>query len=179
MKHRTAFVMSLMVWCYSSFAALDTGDPAPQFTAPAALGGKVFEFSLADALRKGPVVLYFFPAAFSEGCSLEAHEFAEAVEAFRALGAQVIGVSGDDIDTLAKLSVQACQSKFAVASDGNQRIMKSFDAVMRTRPDLANRVSYVIAPNGAVVFGYVSLNPQRHVQLTLGALREWAAAAKK
>jgi peroxiredoxin Q/BCP len=167
------------VWCSSSYAALDPGDPAPQFTAPAALGGKVFEFSLADALRKGPVVLYFFPAAFSEGCSIEAHEFAEAVDAFRALGAQVIGVSGDDIQTLAKFSVQACQSKFAVASDGSQRIMKSFDAVMRTRPDLANRVSYVIAPNGVVVFGYVSLNPQRHVERMLGALRDWSASLKK
>ena len=165
-----------MVAC-SAHAALDEGDRAPDFTATAALGGKVFDFSLGEALRKGPVVLYFFPAAFSEGCSIEAHEFAEAIETFQSLGAQVIGVSGDEIETLKKFSVQVCQSKFAVASDGNQRVMKSFDAVMRTRPDLANRVSYVIAPNGSVVFSYVSLNPRRHVERALRALREWSASA--
>ena len=98
-----------------AYAGLDIGDRAPDFTAPAALGGKVYKYSLADALKRGPVVLYFFPAAFSEGCSVEAHEFAEANAQFEALGASVIGVSADDIDTLAKFSVQACQSRFPVA----------------------------------------------------------------
>jgi thioredoxin-dependent peroxiredoxin len=157
-----------------TYAALDVGDAAPNFTAQAALGGKVFRFTLADSLAKGPVVLYFFPAAFSVGCSLEAHEFAEAIGKFEALGATVIGVSSDDIETLGKFSVQACQGKFPVASDNTQAIMKSYDAVMALRPDYANRISYVIAPTGKVLYNYQSLNPNRHVEKTLAALKEYS-----
>ena len=169
----------LMVLLTPARAALDVGDPAPNFTTDAALGGKVFQFSLADSLAKGPVVLYFFPAAFSVGCSAEAHEFAESIDKFQALGATVIGVSGDDIDTLGKFSVQACQGKFPVASDTSQGIMKSYDAVMQLRPEYANRLSYVIAPNGSVVYNYQSLNPSRHVERTLAALREWSETRTK
>ena len=161
-----------------SYAALDVGDAAPNFTAQAALGGKVYKFTLADSLAKGPVVLYFFPAAFSVGCSIEAHEFAEAITKFEALGATVIGVSSDDIDTLGKFSVQACQGKFPVASDNTQNVMKSYDAVMQLRPDYANRVSYVIAPNGKVIYNYQSLNPSRHVEKTLAALKDWSQSKK-
>ena len=157
-----------------SYAALDVGDAAPNFTASAALGGKVYKFTLADSLAKGPVVLYFFPAAFSVGCSIEAHEFAEAITKFEALGATVIGVSSDDIDTLGKFSVQACQGKFPVASDNTQAIMKSYDAVMALRPDYANRISYVISPGGKVLYNYQSLNPSRHVEKTLAAVKEFA-----
>jgi peroxiredoxin len=120
------------------------------------------------------VVLYFFPAAFSVGCSIEAHEFAEATPQFEALGATVIGVSGDDIDTLGKFSVQACQGKFSVASDSTLSVAKSYDAVLTLKPEFANRVSYVIAPNGSVVYHYQSLKPSRHVEKTLAALRDWA-----
>jgi peroxiredoxin Q/BCP len=162
-----------------AWAALDIGDRAPNFSIPAALGGNVFTFSLADQLAKGPVVLYFFPLAFSDGCSLEAHQFAEATAQFQALGASVVGVSGDDIDTLSKFSTQACQSKFAVASDQTKKVIQSYDAVMRQQPDYANRISYVIAPNGSVVYNYVNLNPERHVERTLRALKEWVATAKK
>ena len=133
----------------------------------------MYTFKLSDSLAKGPVVLYFFPAAFSVGCSIEAHEFAESMAKFEALGATVIGVSSDDIDTLGKFSVQACQGRFPVASDSTQSVMKSYDAVMQTRPDYANRVSYVIAPNGKVVYNYQSLNPSRHVEKTLAALKDW------
>jgi len=157
----------------AAHAALDIGERAPDFAIPAALDGKVYKFSLAEALKKGPVVLYFFPAAFSEGCSVEAHEFAEANAQFAALGASVVGVSNDDIDTLSKFSVQSCQSKFPVASDQTQSVMKSFDAVMQTRPEYANRISYVIAPDGSIVYHYMSLNPMKHVEKTLGALRGW------
>jgi peroxiredoxin Q/BCP len=163
----------------SAWAALDIGDRAPGFSIPAALGGNVFTFSLAEQLAKGPVVLYFFPQAFTEGCSLEAHQFAEATAQFEALGAKVIGVSGDDIDTLSKFSTQVCQSKFAVASDQAKKVIQSYDAVMKQQPDYANRISYVIAPNGSVVYNYVNLNPERHVERTLRALKEWAATAAK
>ena len=170
--------MLLLSLTTPAYAALDVGDAAPNFTVPAALGGKVFKFNLSESLAKGPVVLYFFPAAFSVGCSIEAHEFAEAMTRFEALGATVIGVSSDDIDTLGKFSVQACQGKFPVASDNTQNVMKSYDAVMQLRPDYANRVSYLIAPNGKVVYNYQSLNPSRHVEKTLAALKDWSQSKK-
>ena len=164
---------------HSAHAALDIGDPAPNFAKDAAIGGSVFRYSLAESLRKGPVVLYFFPAAYSEGCSVEAHYFAEAIGQFNALGATVIGVSADDIETLTKFSVQACQSKFPVASDETQTVMKSFDAVMSTRPEYANRISYVIAPNGTIAYHYMSLNPTKHVEKMLDALRRWNESKDK
>jgi len=169
-----ACALALLAASLPAGAALDIGESAPPFVTQAALGGTVYNFSLAESLKKGPVVLYFFPAAYSEGCSIEAHDFAEATEQFKALGASVIGVSGDDIETLTKFSVQVCQSKFPVASDKSQAIMKSFDAVMQTRPEYANRISYVIAPNDTVVFQYMSLDPTKHVEKTLAALRSWA-----
>ena len=179
MKKFLAFLILTLSLTTSSYAALDVGDAAPNFTAQAALAGKVYKFSLADSLAKGPVVLYFFPAAFSVGCSIEAHEFAESIPKFEALGATVIGVSSDDIATLGKFSVQACQGKFPVASDDNQSVMKSYDAVMALRPDYANRVSYVIAPNGKIIYNYQSLNPSRHVEKTLAAWRDWSQAKSK
>ena len=165
-------VLSLSL-SFSARAALDVGEQAPNFTTEAALSGSVYRYSLSESLRKGPVVLYFFPAAYSDGCSVEAHFFAEAIGEFNALGATVVGVSGDDIETLTKFSVQACQSKFPVASDQTQSVMKSFDAVMQTRPEYANRISYVIAPDGTIVYHYMSLNPTKHVEKTLAALRSW------
>ncbi len=179
MKKFLAFIVLWASLSTSSYAALDVGDAAPNFTASAALGGKVFKFNLADSLAKGPVVLYFFPAAFSVGCSIEAHEFAESIPKFEALGATVIGVSSDDIATLGKFSVQACQGRFPVASDDTQAVMKSYDAVMALKPDYANRISYVIAPNGKVLYNYQSLNPSRHVEKTLAALKDWAQTRAK
>jgi len=160
----------------SAWAALDVGERAPNFSIPAAIGGQVFTFSLQDSLAKGPVVLYFFPLAFSEGCSLEAHEFAEAIGQYQALGASVVGVSTDDIGTLSKFSMQVCQSKFPVASDESKKVVTSYDAVWKSRPEWANRISYVIAPDGSVVYNYINLNPERHVEKTLRALKDWAAA---
>ena len=157
----------------TAWAALDIGEKAPDFSAPAALAGTQFRYSLAESLAKGPVVLYFFPAAFTVGCSAEAHEFAEATDKFAALGASVIGVSTDDIETQVKFSMQACQGKFPVASDAGKTVIKSYDAAMMLMPDYANRVSYVIGPDHSVLYSYQSLNPSKHVEKTLGALRDW------
>ena len=159
-------------------AALDVGEPAPDFTVQAALAGKSYSFALREALAKGPVVLYFFPAAFSVGCSIEAKEFADAIAKFDALGATVIGVSSDDIDTLGKFSVQACAGRFPVASDPTQKVMKSYDAVLALKPDYANRVTYLISPQGRILFQYQSLNPSRHVEKTLAALKDWSQTRK-
>lgn len=158
-------------------AALAVGAAAPDFSINAALGGREFRFSLAEQLRKGPVVLYFFPAAFTQGCTIEAHEFAEATDQYAALGARVIGVSHDGIDALKKFSVTECRDKFAVGADVDQKVMKSYDAVLEKRPELANRTSYLIAPDGHVVYEFTSLDPSRHVENTLAALKTWLQTA--
>jgi peroxiredoxin Q/BCP len=168
----TAAALAAMI-AAPSYAALNAGDAAPNFTAQASIGGKQFTFSLAEALKKGPVVLYFYPAAFTPGCTIEAHEFAEAIDQYQALGATVIGVSHDKIETLDKFSVSECRSKFAVAADTDQSIMKSYDAILAIKPEYANRTSYVISPTGKVIYSFTDLAPEKHVQNTLAAVRKW------
>jgi len=172
---KTVVLAALMaiVAAAPAHAALKPGDRAPDFKARASLGGKEFTFSLADALKKGPVVLYFYPAAFTPGCTIEAHEFAEAVGKFQALGASVIGVSHDNIATLDKFSTSECRSKFPVAADEDGSIIKSYDAAMMGFLAYANRTSYVIAPNGDVVFEYSAMDPTGHVEKTLAAVQDW------
>jgi peroxiredoxin Q/BCP len=180
MKRRSVAVMlALLAAAGVARATLDVGEKAPDFTAAAALAGKPFSYSLSQSLGRGPVVVYFFPAAFSDGCSIEAHEFAEAMPKFEALGASVIGVSTDEIEVLSRFSVLACQGSFPVASDAGMGIIKAYDAAMATRPEYANRVSYVIAPNGVVLTSYKSLNPAKHVDKMLEALRLWQDAKAK
>lgn len=163
----------------ASHAALAVGASAPDFTTEAALGGTVTRFSLADALRKGPVVLYFYPKAFTEGCTVEAHEFAEATPRFNALGATVIGMSNDDIDTLKKFSVEACRNKFAVGADAGGRIMGQYDARLMLIPGMADRISYVISPEGKVLYVYASDDPEHHVENTMKAVAQWKALTKR
>jgi peroxiredoxin len=174
---RFSLAAAIVAICVTApaLAALSTGSKAPDFTLQATKAGNVFTFSLADALKKGPVVLYFYPAAFTTGCTIEAHEFADAIDQYQALGATVIGVSHDPIDKLQKFSVSECRSKFAVAADTNQTVMKEYDAVLTQHPQYANRTSYVIAPDGTIVYTYTSLDPSQHVQNTLTALKAWKA----
>jgi len=161
------------------YAALPDGTKAPDFTTQATLAGKEFKFSLAEALKKGPVVLYFYPAAFTPGCTVEAHLFAEATDQFKALGATVIGVSHDPIDVLDKFSVSECRNKFAVASDTDGSIMKAYDSVLPQKPEYANRTSYVIAPTGEIVYSYTAMKPDQHVENTMAAVKKWQDAHKK
>src|SRR5665213_4107319 len=105
------------------YAALKPGAQAPAFTTSATLAGKPFTFSLADALKSGPVVLYFYPAAFTKGCTIEAHDFADAIDKYKALGATVIGVSHDPIAKLQAFSTSECRSKFPVAADTNEAVI--------------------------------------------------------
>jgi peroxiredoxin len=160
------------------YAALAPGAQAPDFTTQATLAGKPFTFSLANALKNGPVVLYFYPAAFTPGCTIEAHNFAEATDKFKSLGATVIGVSHDNIETLNKFSVSDCRSKFAVASDADQKITKEYDAVLQQKPEYANRTSYVIAPTGKIIYEYTALDPDKHVENTMAAVEKWKAEHK-
>jgi peroxiredoxin len=172
MKIKSSWALVAALAAGSVYAALPDGHAAPDFTAQASLAGKSFTFSLADALKKGPVVLYFYPAAFTPGCTVEAHDFAEATDKFKALGATVIGVSHDSIDTLNKFSVSECRNKFAVAADTDQSIMKSYDAVLTAKPEYANRTSYVIARNGTIVYSYTAMKPDQHVANTMAAVQK-------
>ncbi len=163
----------------SSMAALPVGAITPDFTTDAARAGLAFKFSLAETLKKGPVVLYFYPKAFTSGCTTEAHNFAEATAKFNALGATVVGISNDDIETLKKFSVEACRDKFAVAADSGARIMKQYDAALRIKPDMADRISYVISPEGKVLYVFSSLSPDLHVENTLKAVEKWRASRRQ
>lgn len=151
-------------------AALPIGAKAPAFTAQATLGGKPFNFALQDALKKGPVVLYFFPAAFTPGCTIEAHEFAEATPEFNRMGATVIGLSADPIDKLNKFSVEECRSKFAVGS-ATPTIVTGYDVPLKMKAGLTDRTSYVIAPSGRVIFVHSAMSPAGHVTGTLNAVK--------
>ncbi|WP_028081294.1 peroxiredoxin [Solimonas soli] len=155
-------------------AALEAGASAPDFSAPASLAGKDYAFSLADALRRGPVVVYFYPKAFTKGCTVEAHLFAEAMDQYKALGATVIGVSGDAIDTLHKFSLTECGGKFPVAADADAKIMTAYDAKLPL-VNYASRISYVITPDAKILYAYSAMDPSQHVANTLNAIRQWKA----
>lgn len=154
-------------------AQLQPGAAAPVFSAPAALAGKTFTFKLTDALKKGPVVVYFYPKAFTSGCSIEANLFAQANDEFQSLGATVIGVSGDDIETLKKFSLGPCGGKFAVAADLDRTTMQAYQATMFFSSEIASRISYVVTPDLKVFFTHASLNPDQHVSTTLAAVKRW------
>src|SRR5579863_6524141 len=179
MKRLAIFTLGSALLAAPLYAALKPGAQAPDFTTQATLAGKPFKFSLAEALKSGPVVLYFYPAAFTPGCTVEAHEFAEATEKFTALGATVIGVSHDPIEKLDRFSVSECRNKFAVASDADGGIMKAYDAVLAEHPEYANRTSYVIAPTGEIIYSYTAMDPGKHVGNTMAAVKKWQDAHKK
>jgi peroxiredoxin Q/BCP len=173
-----ATLLGLGLMTSAANAALAVGAKAPDFAVKAALGGKEFDFALADALKKGPVVLYFFPAAFTSGCTIEAHDFAEATEKFTALGATVIGVTAGNIDRVDEFSVKECRNKFAVAADPGQKVIKAYDVVLPIKPEYSNRTSYVIAPDSTILMEYTDLNPDQHVAKTMDAVKAWHDAHK-
>jgi len=176
MKRLIALACAASLLAAPAIAALKVGADAPDFSAPASQAGKQFPFRLSDALKKGPVVLYFFPAAFTSGCTIEAHEFAEASDDYKKLGATLIGVTAGNIDRLTEFSVSECRSKFPVAADPNATIAKSYDSTLAVRPGWSDRTSYVIAPDGKVAYVYSALGPDQHVAKTLAALKAYRAA---
>jgi peroxiredoxin Q/BCP len=177
MKRLIAFAFAVAAAAATpALAALKVGTTAPDFTAQASQGGKQFTFKLSTALERGPVVLYFFPAAFTSGCTIEAHEFAEASGDYQKLGATLIGVTAGNIDRLTEFSVSECRSKFPVAADPNATIAKSYESTLAIYPGHSDRTSYVIAPDGKVVFVYSNLSPDQHVAKTLEALKAYRAA---
>lgn len=153
-----------------ALAALTVGTKAPDFTTQAVLGGKTFNFTLSQALKKGPVVLYFYPKSFTSGCTVEAHQFAEATADFNKAGATVIGVAADDIATLSRFSVEECRNKFAVAV-ATPEMIKGYDAKMAPLLKISNRTSYVIGKNGQIAYSYSAMGAEKHVANTLAAVR--------
>lgn len=135
-----------------------------------AIGGKAFRVNLRQELRKGPVVLYFFPKAFTEGCTLEARAFSEAMPEFRKAGARVIGMSADDLATLKRFSVEACRSAFPVATAPPATI-RAYDVALKKKPELTDRTSYVIDRRGRIVFVHSDMNWSEHVSKTLAAVK--------
>lgn len=164
----------------SAFAALPEGAKAPDFRLDAALAGKATTFSLAKALQKGPVVLYFFPAAFTQGCTLEAHAFAEASDDFNKLNATVIGVTAGNAERVAEFSKLECRDKFAVAADPGAKIAAEYQTQFKTKDGkaLSERTSFVIAPDGKILLSYTDANPELHIQKTMNAVKAWHEAKK-
>lgn len=158
-------------------AALQQGAKAPDFTLNAAQGGKPFSLSLKQTLKKGPVVLYFFPAAFTPGCTVEAHLFAEATSDFNRLGARVIGVTAGNIDRVAEFSKSECRDKFAVAADPGAKVAARYDTAIPgpNQAMISNRTSFVIAPDGTILLSYTDRKPQAHIEKTMAAVRAWKA----
>ncbi len=176
----TAAVLLSLTVSAAGQAALPQGARAPQIVTQGALDGKPFTFDLRRALRNGPVVLYFYPKAFTQGCTLEAHAFAEAIDDFKAAGASVIGMSNDDLPTLQRFSTSECRSKFAVAV-ASPATIRAYDVALVLPPEMAaraaqmqglsSRTSYVIARDGRITFVHSDLDYRDHVRLTLEAVR--------
>ena len=151
-------------------AALPTGAKAPNFTTQGAIAGKPFRLNLAEQLKHGPVVLYFYPKAFTKGCTLEAHAFSEAAKDFKKAGARVIGMSADDLPTLEKFSVEGCRHAFAVAT-ATPEVIKAYDVALKQKPEMTDRTSYVIDRSGKIVFVHSDLDWSEHVAKTLAAVK--------
>src|SRR5690349_23878228 len=151
-------------------AALKVGDRAPDFDTTGAVGGREFKLHLAQQLKHGPVVLYFFPKAFTSGCTAEAHAFSAAIGDFKKAGAHVIGMSGDDLKTLHDFSTKECRSAFPVAT-ATPEIQKEYDVAWAAHPGITTRTSYLIGKNGKVVMVHVDLDFSQHVAKTLAAVK--------
>ena len=150
-------------------AALPTGAKAPNFVTDGAIAGKPFRLDLKEQLRHGPVVLYFYPKAFTKGCTLEANAFSEAMPAFKAAGARVIGMSADPIETLKKFSIEGCRSAFPVAR-ADAKVIKAYDVALPV-VGMSNRTCYVIARDGRIVMVHSELDWKDHVAKSLAAVQ--------
>ncbi|MCB4358837.1 peroxiredoxin [Quatrionicoccus australiensis] len=169
-----------------ALAALDAGDVAPEFRTQASLAGKAFDFSLKDALKKGPVVVYFYPSAYTNGCNIQAHTFAENIDKFAAAGASIVGVSLDSIARLNKFSADPdyCAGKLVVASDASGKIAKSYALTVRDavagRKDskgedldhgFAERTTFIVTPDGKIAATIGGVTPTANVEQALAVVQ--------
>ena len=155
-------------------AALPVGARAPDFVTTGAVAGKPFRLHLRRELRRGPVVLYFFPKAFTKGCTLESRAFSEAARDFRKAGARVNGLSADDLATLKRFSVEACRNAFPVAT-ATREVIRAYDVEWKEKPSLTTRTSYVIDGSGRIFFVHSNPDWSEHVDRTLAAVKSLIA----
>ena len=191
MKHLLLGFLCSTAVALPAFAALSEGDTAPDFEARASLAGKAFDFSLRDSLKKGPVVVYFYPSAFTSGCNVQAHTFAEKMDQFTAAGASIIGVSLDSIERLNDFSAdpEYCAGKLAVASDATGAIAKSYDVAVHEGKEglkdtrgidighgFAERTTFIVKPDGKIAATVGGVSPTENVQQALEAVQQLQAA---
>ena len=191
MQRLATLAAVICVLATPALAELKTGTKAPDFTAQGYLAGQPFTFTLSAALKKGPVVMYFFPAAYTGGCNIETHMFSEAVAQFAAEKATLVGVTAGNAERLKEYSAdtQYCAGKFPLVADPGAKIAKQYDTTLVVDPaqvppgtvvpkGLSGRTSYVLAPSGVVLHAYDALRPQEHVSETLAALKAWREKAR-
>ncbi len=186
MKNLLLSILGLSILTLPALGALEAGDMAPNFETKASLAGQSFDFSLREALDKGPVVVYFYPSAYTQGCNIQAHEFAVNMEAFNAAGASVIGVSLDSIERLNDFSAdpEYCAGKLAVASDTTGAIARSFDLDVREGREgskdtrgieighgFAERTTFIVAPDGTIAETIGGVTPMENVRKSLEAVQ--------
>jgi len=184
-----ATIGGVAVTAAPAFAALTQGVAAPDFSATGMLGGKEFTFKLSDALKKGPVVVYFFPAAFTPGCTAETKLFADAADQYKAAGATLIGVTGgakladgtmanakDNLARLQEFSAEHCRDKFAIAAVSTDTI-KAYNVILPAKPDWSDRTSYVIGKDGKIALAFTDPKANDHVTKTLEAVKALGAHA--
>jgi peroxiredoxin len=190
MKHRILISLLSTMLAVPALAALKQGDAAPAFTTQASLAGKAFTYSLPDALKKGPVVVYFYPSAYTGGCNLQAHTFAVNVEKFAAAGASIVGVSLDSIERLNDFSADPdyCAGKIAVASDADGKIAKTYELTIRPASEtakdsrgieighgFAERTTFVVLPDGKIAATIGGVTPAENVEQALAAVQKLSA----
>ena len=163
----------------AALATLKPGDAAPDFTVEAAQGGRDFTFSPAEALKSGPVVLYFYPKSFTAVCTAEAHEFAENIGNFKAAGASVIGISAGKIQVQSEFSAKECRDKFRAGAGPTLSVIKAYGAAF-TMPGAAysERISCMISPEGKIIYVYADPDGKKHIGNALAAVRAWSKARK-
>ena len=175
--------------CLPALAALKDGDSAPDFTTQASLAGKEFKFSLKESLKKGPVVVYFYPSAYTQGCNVQAHTFSVNQEKFAAAGATIIGVSLDSIQRLNQFSAdpEYCAGKFPVASDASGSIAKSYDLTVKNVPGIkdtkgnevdhgfAERTTFVVTSDGKIAATIGGVTPTENVTKALETVQQLKA----
>ena len=194
MRNRLLACVLVSAIALPAMAALKAGDAAPEFTAQASLNGKDFTYSLKDALKKGPVVVYFYPSAYTNGCNVQAHTFAVNKDKFTAAGATIIGVSLDSIQRLNDFSADPnfCAGKFPTASDAEGKIAKQYQLTVKEGPPglkdtrgveighaFAERTTFIVTPDGKSADTIGGLPPDKNVEQALEAVQQLAKDSKK
>lgn len=167
----SAAVAAVALVCAPLAAALKEGAAAPMFTAKGARAGKPVTVDLAQELKRGPVVLYFFPAAFTKGCNIEANAFAQKIADFRKAGATVVGMTAGNVDRLVEFSAKECAGQFTVAA-ASPAVIKQYDVSLAAKPGWTTRTTYVIGKDGRIADAFTDMAPNGHITRSLAAVKK-------